>query len=312
MNNIKTNSNNYPNLKVKIAGVEFKNPIITASGTFGFGKEYNKFYDVNLLGGICTKGLTYAPREGNMGTRIAETASGILNCVGLQNPGVEKFIANDEPFLKRLDTVVIANVAGNTEDDYIKLVSRLNDTNVHMYELNISCPNVKEGGIAFGIEPSSVEKITKAIKKVAKKPLIVKLSPNVVDVSLNAKAAENGGADAISLINTITGMAIDYKTRKPILGNVTGGLSGPAIKPVALRQVYQAAKAVKVPIIGMGGIMSAEDVLEFMIAGATAVQVGSANIFDPLAAKTIVFELTELLRQCKIDDVATIIGSLQV
>jgi len=299
-------------LSVNIAGVEFKNPIIAASGTFGFGKEYDQFYDISALGGISTKGLTFERREGNKGTRIAETPSGILNCVGLQNPGVESFIANDMPFLESKDTVIIANVAGNTQEDYLKLTRRLNDTNVHMLELNISCPNVKEGGIAFGVNPSSVEEIVKTIKAATHKPLIVKLSPNVASVSDNAKAAENGGADAISLINTLTAMAIDYKTRKPILGNVTGGLSGPAVKPVALRQVYEAYKVVKIPIIGMGGIQTPEDIIEFMIAGAAAVQVGSANIFDPFASLNLVNGLTQLLKTCNIDNVNSLVGSLQV
>jgi len=301
------------NLKVKIAGIEFKNPIISASGTFGFGREYNRFYDISMLGGICTKGLTLLPREGNNGTRIAETPSGILNCVGLQNPGVEEFIKKEADFLRDLDSVVIANVCGSTEDDYVRLTQRLNDCDfIDMFELNISCPNVKEGGIAFGVCSVSVEDITKKIKAVVQKPLIVKLSPNVANIGENAKSAENGGADAISLINTITGMAINYKTRKPILGNITGGLSGPAIKPIALRQVYEAYKAVKIPIIGMGGIMTAQDVAEFLIAGATAVQVGSANIFNPNAAKSIVLGLTDVLKECKVSDVNELVGSLQL
>jgi len=301
------------NLKVNIAGVEFKNPIITASGTFGFGREYNNFYDVSMLGGICTKGLTFYPREGNMGTRIAEAPSGMLNCVGLQNPGVEAFIDNEGWFLEDIDSVIIANVAGNTEEDYENIVTRLNYVDfVDMYELNISCPNVKSGGIAFGVLPASVEAIVKRIKAIAKKPLIAKLSPNVASISDNAKAAENGGADALSLINTVTAMAIDYKTRRPILGNITGGLSGPAIKPIALRQVYEAYKVVKIPIIGMGGIMTATDAAEFMIAGARAVQVGSANIFDPNAAESIVLQLTDVLKACKVEDVNELVGSLRV
>jgi len=311
MSTLKNNAKNNP-LKVTIAGIDFKNPIITASGTFGFGQEYNQFYPISALGGVCTKGLTLLPREGNNGTRIAETPSGILNSVGLQNPGVEKFIENEMPFLDSLDTVVIANIAGNTEEDYLAITRRLDTVDgVDMLELNISCPNVKEGGIAFGILPQSVEKITKAIKKTTSKPLIVKLSPNVASISDNAKAAESGGADVISLINTVTGMAIDYKTRKPILANITGGLSGPAVKPIALRQVYECKKAVKIPIIGMGGIMTASDVAEFMIAGASAVQVGSANIFDPKAAYSIVNELTSILKQCKIDSINQLIGSLK-
>jgi len=300
------------NLKTTIANIEFKNPVITASGTFGFGREYNRFYDISMLGGICTKGLTLLPREGNNGTRIAETASGILNCVGLQNPGVDAFIEKEADFLRDLNSVVIANVCGSTQEDYVALTKRLNECDfIDMFELNISCPNVKEGGIAFGICPNSVESITKTIKQIATKPLIVKLSPNVASIADNAKAAENGGADSISLINTITGMAINYKTRKPILGNVTGGLSGPAIKPIALRQVHEAYKAVKIPIIGMGGIMTASDVAEFLIAGASAVQVGSANIFDPNAAKSIVLGLTGVLKECKVDGVAELIGSLK-
>jgi len=300
-----------PNLAVEFCGKIFKNPIIAASGTFGFGAEYNGFYDVSMLGGISTKGLTYEPRLGNNGVRIAETASGMLNCVGLQNPGFAKFVKNDLPFLESLNTIVIANVAGNTEDDYIKLTKGLASTSVDMLELNISCPNVKEGGIAFGVEPKSVENIVKKIKAVSgDKPLIVKLSPNVASVADNAKAAENGGADALSLINTLTGMAIDYKTRKPILGNITGGLSGPAIKPVALRQVYEAAKAVSIPIIGMGGIMTAKDVIEFLIVGATLVQVGSANIYNPLAIKDIIETLPPLLKELQVKNVAELTRSI--
>jgi len=302
-----------PNLEVKFCGKTFKNPIIAASGTFGFGREYNEFYDVSILGGISTKGLTVEPRQGNGGTRIAETASGMLNSVGLQNPGVKKFITDELPFLTELDTIILANISGNTEEDYINIAGTLAKTSVDMLELNISCPNVKCGGIAFGVHPNSVEDIVKKIKVVSgDKPLVVKLSPNVANISDNAKAAENGGADAISLINTLTGMAIDYKTRKPILGNITGGLSGPAIKPIALRQVYEAKKVVKIPIIGMGGIMTASDVLEFMIAGASLVQVGSANIYNPLALKNIILELTKLLKECNIVDVNSLVGSLIV
>ncbi|MCL2062010.1 MAG: dihydroorotate dehydrogenase [Firmicutes bacterium] len=299
-------------LSVNIAGVEFKNPIIAASGTFGFGREYNRFYDVSVLGGICTKGLTLLPREGNAGTRIAETPSGMLNAVGLQNPGADRFIREEMPFLETLNTVVIANVAGNTEDDCVALTRKICQTNVDMIELNISCPNVKEGGVAFGVCPTSVENITRKVKRACTKPLIVKLSPNVSRIADNARAAQNGGADAISLINTLTGMAIDYRTRRPVLSFTTGGLSGPAIKPVALRMTYEAYKSVSVPIIGMGGIMSAEDVLEFMIAGARAVQVGSANIFDPFASFNLVKTLTTLLKACKIEDISELTGSLKV
>ena len=299
-------------MKVKIAGVEFKNPVITASGTFGFGKEYNEFYDISALGGICTKGLTLERREGNKSPRIAETYMGIINSVGLQNPGIDGFIEEDVPFLDSLDTVVIANIAGRTEEDYTALSERVSRLGaVDMVELNISCPNVKAGGMAFGVLPQSVENITRAVKKHCSKPLIVKLSPNVANIADNAAAAENGGADAISLINTVAGMAIDYKTRKPILANVSGGLSGPAIKPIALKMVFEAYKAVKIPIIGMGGITCAEDILEFMIAGASAVQVGSANIFDPCAAFELVNDLTTLSESCNIKDINEIVGTLK-
>lgn len=300
------------NLKVKIAGVEFKNPIITASGTFGFGKEYNEFYDINNLGGICTKGVTKEVRQGNDAPRIAETAMGILNSVGLQNPGIDGFIKQDIPFLKKLKTVVIANIAGKTIEDYCFVAEKMSSTDVDMIELNISCPNVKAGGMAFGVYPESVEKITKTVKKYCKKPLIVKLSPNVASIADNAVAAQKGGADCISLINTVGGMAIDYKTRKPILANIIGGLSGPAIKPIALKMVYEASRAVQIPVIGLGGIMTASDILEFMIAGASAVQVGSANIFNPNAANNLVIELTNLTKSCNIENISDIIGSLIV
>jgi len=297
-------------LSVSIAGVEFKNPIITASGTFGFGREYSLLYDISVLGGICTKGLTYEPREGNDSPRIAETNYGMLNSVGLQNPGVHDFLKHENPFIKNLDTVVIANIAGNTIEDYIAVCELVCQSDVKMVELNISCPNVKQGGMAFGILPSSVENITKIIKKRCTKPLIVKLSPNVASISDNAKAAENGGADAISLINTITGMAIDYRTKRPILAAKFGGLSGPAIKPIALRMVHEAYKVVKIPIIGMGGIQSAEDIFEFMIAGASAVQIGSVNIYEPLAGLRLVNELTNLAKSCNIKDISQLTGSL--
>lgn len=300
------------NMKTTIAGVEFKNPIIAASGTFGFGREYNEFYDVGKLGGISSKGLTLLPRQGNPPVRIAETPSGMLNSVGLQNPGVEYFIENELPFMKSLGTVVIANAAGSCESDYVRIVEILSETDVDMIELNISCPNVKKGGMAFGVDPDGVEHIVRAVRKACKKPLIVKLTPNVSDISQNALAAERAGADAISLINTITGMAVDFKKRKPVLGVVTGGLSGPAVKPIALRMVYQCYKAVKIPIIGMGGIVSGKDAGEFMLCGATAVQVGTANIFDPYAAITIANELTSLCESDNIDDVQTLIGGLSV
>ena len=300
------------NMKTVIAGVEFKNPIITASGTFGFGREYNNFYDVGQLGGICSKGLTLEPRQGNQPVRIAETPSGMLNSVGLQNPGVEYFIQNELPFMNSTGAVVIAYAAGGCESDYVSIVKRLSETDVDMIEMNISCPNVKNGGMAFGVDATSVEQIVKAVRKVCKKPLIVKLTPNVADITKNALAAEKAGADAISLINTVAAMAVDYKTRRPVLNAVTGGLSGPAVKPIALRQVYLCSKAVKIPIIGMGGIMSGTDVAEFMLCGATAVQVGTANIFEPYAAINILNELTNLCERDNISNVQTLVGGLKV
>ncbi len=300
------------NLKTTVAGVEFKNPVIAASGTFGFGREYNGFYDVGKLGGICSKGLTLEPRQGNPPVRIAETPSGMLNSVGLQNPGVHAFIEHELPFMKGLGTVVIANAAGACESDYVKIVEILSGTDVDMIELNISCPNVKKGGMAFGVEPSGVESITRAVRKVCKKPLIVKLTPNVSDIAANARAAERGGADAVSLINTVAAMAVDFKTRRPVLKVTGGGLSGPCVKPIALRMVYECYKAVKIPIIGMGGVMTGRDAGEFMLCGAAAVQVGSANIFDPYAALRIVNELTNIVESDNIKDVQTLIGGLSV
>ncbi len=299
------------NTSVTIAGVEFKNPIITASGTFGFGREYGEFYDINVLGGICTKGLTLEKRQGNPGPRVAETPMGMLNSVGLQNPGLEDFLKDDLGYLQSLDTVVIVNVAGRTEEDYIAVAERISDTALPMIELNISCPNVKAGGMAFGIYPDSVERITKAVRAHCRKPLIVKLSPNVASIADNARAAENGGADAISLINTLTGMAVDWRARRTVLANRTGGLSGPAVKPIALRMVNEAYNAVKIPVIGLGGIMTADDVLEFMVAGASAVQIGTANIFDPNAGLNIVNELTNTLKACKIENVGDLVGTLR-
>lgn len=297
---------------VNIAGVEFKNPIIAASGTFGFGREYADFYDVGALGGICSKGLTLLPKTGNPPVRIAETPSGMLNSVGLQNPGVEAFITNELPYMKSLDTVVIANAAGASESDYIKICEILSETDVDMIELNISCPNVKQGGMAFGVTPDSVMQIVAAVRKKCKKPLIVKLTPNVANIAHNALAAERAGADAVSLINTVAAMAVDYKTRRPKLKVVTGGLSGPCVKPIALRMVYECAKVLKIPIIGLGGIVTGEDAAEFMLCGATAVQVGTANIFDPKASLNIVNELTKLCESDNISDVCDLIGGLKI
>ena len=300
------------NLKTTIAGVEFKNPIIVASGTFGFGREYNTFYNVGELGGICSKGLTLEPRLGNPPVRIAETPSGMLNSVGLQNPGVKAFIEEELPFMESLCTVIIANAAGACEADYVKLISILSETSVDMIEMNISCPNVKNGGMAFGVDPAGVEQIVRAVRKVCKKPLIVKLTPNVSDITQNALAAERAGADAISLINTVAAMAVDFKTRKPVLNVRQGGLSGPCVKPIALKMVHDCYRKVKIPIIGMGGIMTGEDVGEFMLCGAAAVQVGTANIFDPYAAHNILNELTKLLESGNISDVQQLIGGLRV
>lgn len=300
------------NLKVSICGIEFKNPVISASGTYGFGREYDEFYDISLLGGISTKGLTLERREGNFTPRIAETPSGILNAVGLQNPGIKYFIENELGFLKSKDTVVIANIAGNTYKDYCDMAEKLSGTDVDMIELNISCPNVKEGGIAFGVLPENVKKITGQVKQKCNKPLIVKLSPNVACISDNAKAAEDGGADVISLINTISGMAVDIKKMEPVLANRIGGLSGPCVKPVALKMVYDAYKAVKIPVIGMGGIQTAEDVIEFMLCGARAVMVGTANMANPFACPEIICGLEKYLYDNGIQDINSLVGELKV
>ncbi len=299
------------NTKVELCGKIFKNPIIAASGTYGFGREYGEFYDPSVLGGISTKGLTLEPREGNDGVRIAETPSGMLNCVGLQNPGVEAFIEKELPYMRGLDTVVIANAAGSSLSDYERICERLSDTDVDMIEMNISCPNVRRGGMSFGVLPASVEEVTRAARKHCKKPLIVKLTPNVSSIADNARAAENGGADAVSLINTLTGMAVDLYRRKPVLGNVTGGLSGPCVKPVALRMVREVYKAVSVPIIGLGGITSARDALEFILCGATAVQIGTVNISDPYAAPSIVRDLEKEMKAVGVESLTELIGKLE-
>lgn len=268
-------------LSVNIAGLKLKNPIIAASGTFGFGREFSEFFDLSMLGGISVKGLTLSPRKGNAPPRIAETPAGILNSVGLQNPGVDAFIRDEIPFLKSFDTCIIANIAGNTVEDYCRIAEILSDADIDAIELNVSCPNVKEGCLMFGSTAEGISKVTSAVRKVCKKPLIVKLSPNVTDIAEMARAAEGSGADCVSLINTILGMAIDINSRKPILGNIMGGLSGPAVKPVAVRMVYQVSKAVKIPVIGMGGISGAEDVVEFLLAGASAVMIGTAGFVNP-------------------------------
>ena len=296
------------NTKVNLAGVELKNPVMTASGTFGSGAEYSAFVDLNQLGAVVTKGVANIPWPGNPTPRIAETWSGMLNAVGLQNPGVDLFIERDIPFLKKYDTKIIVNVCGRTTQDYIETVERLGDTDVDMLEINISCPNVKEGGIAFGQNPKSVEEITKAVKAKAKQPVIMKLSPNVTDITETAKAAEAGGADVLSLINTITGMKIDIERQTFALANRTGGLSGPGIKPVAVRMVYQVANAVKIPLIGMGGICSGEDAIEFILAGATAVAVGTANFMNPYATKDVGKGIEAYMKRPKVEDINQLIG----
>lgn len=296
------------NTKVNLAGVELKNPVMTASGTFGSGAEYSAFVDLNQLGAVVTKGVANIPWPGNPTPRIAETWSGMLNAVGLQNPGVDLFIERDIPFLKKYDTKIIVNVCGRTTQDYIETVERLGDTDVDMLEINISCPNVKEGGIAFGQNPKSVEEITKAVKAKAKQPVIMKLSPNVTDITETAKAAEAGGADVLSLINTITGMKIDIERQTFALANRTGGLSGPGIKPVAVRMVYQVANAVKIPLIGMGGICSGEDAIEFILAGATAVAVGTANFMNPYATMDVVKGIEAYMKRHNAEDINQLIG----
>lgn len=296
------------NLSVNIAGVELKNPVMTASGTFGSGMEYSEFVDLNRLGAVVTKGVANVPWPGNPTPRVAETYGGMMNAIGLQNPGIDVFVKRDLPFLADYDCKKVVNVCGKTTEDYLEVVERLAREPVDLLEINISCPNVKEGGIAFGQNPKSVEEITKAIKKAAKQPVIMKLSPNVTDITETAKAAEAGGADGISLINTLTGMKIDIKKRAFALANKTGGVSGPAIKPIAVRMVYQAAHAVKIPVIGMGGIRNAEDAIEFMMAGATAVSVGTANFFNPYATVEIVEGIEAFLGEQGIEDVRSIIG----
>ena len=300
------------NLSVNLCGVQLKNPVIAASGTFGFGREFNELYDIGTLGGVSTKGLTLEARLGNPTPRIAESRGVILNAVGLQNPGVEHFIECDLAWLKSTGTAVIANVAGKTLEDYKNICEKL-DGLVDMVELNISCPNVKSGGMAFGIKPETVEEVTKFAKSGLKKtPLMVKLSPNVESIATNARAAENGGADCVSLINTLTGMAIDIERRKPIIANNTGGVSGAGVKPVAVRMVFEASQAVKIPVVGMGGITCAEDAIEFLMAGATAVQVGTANFTDPYAMPKIIGGLNAWCDKHGVENVSELTGTLQL
>lgn len=299
------------NTKVTLAGVELKNPVMTASGTFGSGAEYSEFVDLNRLGAVVTKGVANVPWPGNPTPRIAEVHGGMLNAIGLQNPGIDVFVKRDIPFLKQYDTKIIVNVCGKTTEDYIEVVERLGDEPVDMLEINISCPNVKEGGIAFGQDPKAVEAITREVKRHAKQPVIMKLSPNVTDITVMAKAAEAGGADVLSLINTLTGMKIDINRRTFAIANKTGGMSGPAVKPVAVRMVYQVANAVKLPIIGMGGIATAEDALEFLMAGATAVSVGTANFYNPYATVEIAEGIENYMKKYQIDDVNQLIDCVK-
>ena len=303
--------NTEKDLAVTIAGVELKNPVMTASGTFGSGVEYSDFVDLSRLGAVITKGVSDVPWEGNPVPRVAEVYGGMLNAIGLQNPGVEVFCQRDIPYLKQFDTKIVVNVCGHTEQEYVRVVDRLADEPVDLLEINISCPNVKAGGITFGTNPRGVENITRELKRHAKQPLIMKLSPNVTDIAEIARAAEAGGADAVSLINTLTGMKIDVNRRTFVLANKTGGMSGPAVKPVAVRMVYQVAQAVQIPVIGMGGIASAEDALEFILAGATAVSVGTANFYYPEATVKIADGLERYLQEQKIDSIRDLIGAVR-
>ena len=299
------------NTKVTIAGVTFDNPVMVASGTFGSGEEFSEFVDLNRLGAVVTKGVANIPWPGNRTPRIAEVYGGMLNAIGLQNPGIDVFVSRDIPFLKKYDTKIIVNVCGKSTEDYCEVVERLADQPVDMLEINISCPNVKEGGIAFGQDPKAVEAITREVKKHAKQPVIMKLSPNVTDITVMAKAAEAGGADALSLINTLTGMKIDVNKRAFAIANKTGGLSGPAVHPIAVRMVYQVANAVNLPIIGMGGIQNTEDALELILAGATAVSVGTANFANPMVTMEIVDGIEQYMQMHGVADINELIGAVK-
>ena len=298
------------NMKVDLCGVTLNNPVMTASGTFGSGAEYSEFVDLNKLGAVVTKGVANVSWQGNPTPRVAEVYGGMLNAVGLQNPGIDLFIERDIPFLKKYDTKIVVNVCGHSTEEYIEVVERLRDQPVDLLEINISCPNVKEGGIAFGQDPKAVEAITKEMKKHAAQPVIMKLSPNVTDITEMARAAEAGGADGLSLINTITGMKIDIHHRSFVLANRTGGMSGPAIHPVAVRMVYQTAQAVKLPIIGMGGIMNAEDAIEMILAGATAVSVGTANFTNPRVTEEIVEGIRAYMERYQVSDIKELVGAV--
>lgn len=297
---------------INFAGIQMKNPITVASGTFGYGREFSSFFDLGRLGGIITKGTSLKPRPGNKPPRVCETSSGMLNSIGLQNPGVDYFLQYDLPFLKKFDTAIIVNVCGNSIEDYVEVCRILNKEPIDGIELNLSCPNVKQGCLAFGTTYEGVKEVTSKVRKVVDKPLIVKLTPNVTDITKPAKGAEDSGADGISLINTLLGMKIDVLTRKPILANNTGGLSGPAIKPVAIRMVYQVAQAVSIPILGMGGIIKGEDVIEFMLAGASAISIGAGNFIDPYTSMKALEEMKDYMVKYKIEDVKDIIGKVEM
>lgn len=298
------------NTKVTIAGVEFKNPVMTASGTFGSGMEYSEFVDLNGLGAVVTKGVSCVPWPGNPTPRVAETYGGMLNAIGLQNPGIDVFLKRDIPFLKQYDTRIIVNICGKSVEDYLEVVEKLSDAPVDMLEINVSCPNVKEGAIAFGQKAESLYAITEQIKKKAKQPVIMKLSPNVTNITEMARAAEAAGSDAISLINTLTGMKIDIHSRKFVLANKTGGMSGPAIKPVAVRMVYQASHAVTIPVIGMGGIANAEDAVEFLLAGAKAVAIGAMNFVNPYITKEVIKGIEDYMEKYGIENITDLIGGV--
>ena len=300
------------NTKVNFAGIEMKNPVTVASGTFGYGREYADFFDLGKLGAIITKGTSLRPKSGNKPSRVCETPSGMLNSIGLQNPGVEYFANNDLPFLRKFDTKIIVNACGSSIDEYVELCKILNNLDIDGVELNLSCPNVKEGCMAFGNTYEGVKKVTSEVRKVLDKPLIVKLTPNVTDIAEIAKGVEDGGADAVSLINTLLAMKIDIYKRKPVLANNTGGLSGPAIRPVAVRMVYQVAQAVNIPIMGLGGIMSGEDAIEFMLAGATTVSIGAGNFIDPYTSVKVVEGIEEYMRKCNVEDINDIIGKVEM
>ena len=300
------------NTKVNFAGIEMKNPVTVCSGTFGYGREFSQFFDLGKLGAVITKGTSLKPKSGNKPPRICETASGMLNSIGLQNPGVEYFAQNDLPFLRKFDTKIIVNACGSSVDEYVELCKILNSLDIDGVELNLSCPNVKEGCMAFGNTYEEVKNVTSAVRKVLEKPLIVKLTPNVTNIAEIAKGVEDGGADAVSLINTLLGMKIDVNTRKPVLANNTGGLSGPAIKPIAVRMVYQVSKAVKIPIMGMGGIMNGEDAIEFMLAGAKTISIGAGNFVDPYTSIKTIEEIEEYMKKYNIENIVDIVGKVEM